>query len=98
MGRKGRPAQTDDGHTFMVMPRYEGQTLQERLGQEPLPVDEAVDIALQLAYGMAKAHGRGIVHRDLKPGNVFLTSDGHVVILDFGLAKLSTLIRKYDYV
>jgi TolB-like protein len=81
--------ETEDGRLFLAMPCYEGQTLKEKLSSGPLPIDEALDIARQLASGLAKAHGRGIVHRDVKPGNVFLTEDGHAVLLDFGLAKLS---------
>src|SRR6202022_3090302 len=54
----------------------------------PLPVRRAIDIAVQVARGIAAAHEKGIIHRDLKPANLFLTSDGHVKILDFGLAKL----------
>ena len=86
--------ETDDGLMFMVMLCYEGQTLKERLdkganGRPPLPVDECIDIARQIAQGLAKAHERGIVHRDIKPANIFVTKDGVVKILDFGLAKLS---------
>lgn len=77
------------GQTFIVMPCYEGTTLDEKLRQGPLGVEEALDIASQVASGLAKAHEKGIVHRDIKPGNVFVTGDGHVKILDFGLAKLA---------
>ncbi len=67
----------------------EGETLRERLGKGPLPSRRAVETGGEIAEGLAAAHARGLVHRDLKPGNVFLTSDGRVKLLDFGLAKLS---------
>jgi serine/threonine protein kinase len=75
-----------DGIPFAVMELLEGRNLRQRIAKGPLPWREAVDIAAAIADGLAAAHGKGIVHRDLKPENVFLTSDGHVKILDFGLA------------
>ncbi len=80
--------ETDAGQLFLVMACYEGETLARRIARGPLPVDLAITIARQIAGGLAKAHGQGIVHRDIKPANVFITSDGLVKILDFGLAKL----------
>jgi serine/threonine-protein kinase len=74
---------------FLVMPCYEGESLQAKIERGPLKLDEAVDIAIQVATGLAKAHEKGIVHRDIKPGNIFVTSDGLAKIVDFGLAKLS---------
>ena len=79
---------TDQHFPYVVTELLQGQTLRERLGQGPIPVRKAVDYALQMARGLAAAHERGIVHRDLKPENLFLTRDGQVRILDFGLAKL----------
>ncbi|MBN1896028.1 protein kinase [bacterium] len=87
-------AETNDGRMFMVMPCYEGETLKERIshvganGGSPLRIDECLDIAIQIAQGLAKAHEKGIVHRDIKPANVFVTADGTVKVLDFGLSKL----------
>jgi serine/threonine protein kinase len=86
-------AETDDGQMFIAMPHYEGETLQEMIANGPLGTGEAIDIVMQLASGLAKAHEQGIVHRDIKPGNIFVTRDGHVKILDFGLAKLATQTR-----
>ena len=80
--------ETDDGQMFLAMACYQGETLKERIARGPLPLDEAMDITRQVADGLAKAHEREIVHRDIKPANLFLTSDGLVKILDFGLAKL----------
>ena len=76
------------GAPYLVTECLEGEALRARLAVRRLTVDETVDIGLQLNRGLAAAHARGIVHRDLKPENVFLTRDGRVKILDFGLAKL----------
>ena len=81
--------ETEDGQLFLAMARYEGRTLKERIAEGPLPVAEALDITRQIAEGLAKAHERDIIHRDIKPANIFITGDGPVKILDFGLAKLS---------
>jgi Tol biopolymer transport system component len=78
-----------DGAPFIVTELLEGETLRARLSGGALPVRKATDYAIQLANGLAAAHEKGIVHRDLKPENVFLTKDGRVKILDFGLAKLT---------
>ena len=76
-----------DGTTYAVMELLEGQTLRARLEDGALPRRKAVDIAAQIARGLAAAHDKQIAHRDLKPENIFITSDGSVKILDFGLAR-----------
>jgi TolB-like protein len=81
--------ETDDGQTFIAMAYYEGEDLRSRIGRGPLKLEDALDIAVQIAQGLAKAHGQGIVHRDIKPANILITKDGLVKIVDFGLAKLA---------
>ena len=78
---------TENGISFAVMELLRGESLSERLGRERLSWRKAVEIAAAVADGLGSAHSQGIVHRDLKPANIFLTNDGHVKILDFGLAK-----------
>ncbi len=78
---------THEGSPFIVSELLQGESLREKLGA-PLPPKKAVDYAIQIAHGLAAAHEKGIVHRDIKPENVFVTKDGHVKILDFGVAKL----------
>jgi serine/threonine protein kinase len=80
---------THDGFAYLVSELLEGQTLRERLLADNVPTRKAMDYALQTARGLAAAHNKGIVHRDLKPENLFITTDGLVKILDFGLAKLT---------
>jgi serine/threonine protein kinase/Tol biopolymer transport system component len=79
---------TFEGAPYLVSELLEGETLRERLKRGPLPVRKVIDYGAQIARGLAAAHEKGIIHRDLKPENLFLTKDGQVKILDFGLARL----------
>jgi serine/threonine protein kinase/WD40 repeat protein len=76
------------GSSYIVTELLEGETLRERMGGRPLAPRKAADYARQIANGLAAAHDRGVVHLDVKPGNLFVTTDGRIKILDFGLAKL----------
>lgn len=90
---------TEDGQLFMAMSYYEGETLYERLNEikqgsaPPISPKEAINIAVQVAKGLSRAHESGIYHRDIKPGNIMITNRGEVKILDFGLAKLAGQTR-----
>src|SRR5512134_545626 len=78
-----------NGTVYIAMELVEGRTLRELVASgEPLPTKKLLDVAVQTAEGLAKAHSAGIVHRDLKPENLMVSKDGYVKILDFGLAKL----------
>jgi eukaryotic-like serine/threonine-protein kinase len=78
-----------EGAPYLVSELLEGSTLRELLRHGAIPIRKAIDYAVQIAHGLAAAHDKGIVHRDLKPENLFVTKDGRVKILDFGLAKLT---------
>ena len=79
------------GSPYMVCELLDGETLREKMNDGPMPQRRAIEYASQLAEGLAAAHDKGVVHRDLKPENVFVTKDGRVKVLDFGLAKLARI-------
>lgn len=80
---------SNEGAPYVVSELLEGETLRERLRSGAIPLRKTLEYALQIAHGLAAAHGKGIIHRDLKPENIFITKDGRLKILDFGLAKLT---------
>jgi serine/threonine protein kinase len=76
------------GRPFIAMELLQGQTLEQRIGGQPIPVNELIAIAIQISDALRAAHTRGIIHRDIKPSNIFITTTGEAKVLDFGLAKL----------
>ncbi len=85
--------QTADGHFFIVMAYYEGETIRVKIRRGPVPLEDACGIVIQAAQALAKAHSIGVVHRDIKPENLMVTRDGILKILDFGIAKLGETPR-----
>src|SRR6266511_3826588 len=85
-----------EGCPFIAMELIEGISLRELLKRGPVPIRKLLDVAAQIADGLAAAHERGIVHRDLKPENIMVTNDGRVKILDFGLARVNRPVTSAD--
>ena len=80
----------EQGRTFLVMELVEGETLGERLERKPLLIEEALELAAQIAEAVEAAHSKLVIHRDLKPGNIMISTEGRIKVLDFGLARIST--------
>ncbi|MCI0605915.1 protein kinase [bacterium] len=85
---------TTNDISFLVTELLEGQTLRMRMAREPIELDRALEIAIAIAEGLSAAHSKRVIHRDLKPENIFLTNDGGIKILDFGLARLTRIVSE----
>jgi serine/threonine protein kinase len=87
---------THAGQQFMVMELLEGESLKQRISRSPLPLDDLLELGVQIADALDAAHGHGVIHRDIKPANLFVTRRGQAKVLDFGVAKLAEAERAGD--
>jgi serine/threonine protein kinase len=86
-------SKSEEGHLFIVMDYYEGETLIEKITRGPLPIEEVIELGIQTASALQEAHANEIIHRDIKPANIMITHQDQVKVLDFGLAKMAEQTR-----